>query len=69
MKPLTVERALAEASKAGCTFRLAGAGVVVRGLDQLPPSIADFLRAHRSDVFSHLGGDERDRPPLNCSNN
>jgi hypothetical protein len=32
MRPLTIERALAEAHKSGCVFRLAGAGVAVRGL-------------------------------------
>ena len=62
MRPLTVERALAEAHKAGCTFRLAGSGVAVRGLDRVPPFIADFLRSRREAVFAHLGGDERDHP-------
>jgi 3'-5' exonuclease len=63
-KPMTVERALAEAHKAGCVFRLAGAGIDVRGINRVPADIVTFLRANRELVFDHLGGNERDRPPL-----
>jgi hypothetical protein len=64
MRALTVERALAEANKAGCTFRLAGSGVAVRGLDQVPAFVRDFLRENRDGVFAALGGSEADRPCL-----
>ena len=63
-KPMTVERALAEAHKAGCVFRLAGAGIDVRGIHRVPADIVTFLRANRELVFDHLGGNERDRPSL-----
>ena len=43
-KPMTVERALAEAHKAGCAFRLAGVGVDVRGIDAVPADVVSFLR-------------------------
>lgn len=62
MKPLTIERALAEAHKSGAVFRLAGSGVAVRGLDRVPPFVASFLREHREGVFEALGGSEADRP-------
>jgi hypothetical protein len=64
MRALTIERALAEAHKAGCTFRLAGSGVAVGGLDRVPPFVADFLREHREGVFAALGGSEADKPSL-----
>ncbi len=64
MRPLTIERALAEAHKAGCVFRPAGSGVAVRNLDQVPAFVRDFLREHRDGVFDALGGSERDRPCL-----
>ena len=63
-KPMTVERALAEAHKAGCVFRLAGAGIDVRGINGVPADIVTFLRANRELVFDHLGGNQRDRPSL-----
>ena len=62
--PMTVERALAEAHKAGCVFRLAGAGIDVRGINAVPADIVTFLRGNRELVFAHLGGNERDRPSL-----
>jgi DNA polymerase I len=64
MRPLTIERALAEANRAGCIFRLSGSIVTVRGLDRLPIPVVDFLRQHRTEVFAHLGGDEHDRPAI-----
>jgi hypothetical protein len=63
-KPMTVERALAEAHKAGCAFRLAGVGVDVRGIDAVPADVVSFLRGNRELVFDHLGGNQRDRPSL-----
>src|SRR5512132_4287855 len=63
-KPMTVERALAEAQKAGCVFRLAGAGTDVRGIDGAPADIVTFLRGNRELVFDYLGGNQRDRPSL-----
>ena len=63
-KPMTVERALAEAHKAGCVFRLAGAGIEVRGINGVPADIVTFLRGNRELVFDYLGGNERDRPSL-----
>jgi hypothetical protein len=64
MRTFTVEHALAEAHKAGCVFRLAGASVEVRGLDKVPADTIVFLREHRAAVFAHLGGPEQDRPSL-----
>ena len=64
MRPLTIERALAEANKAGCTFRLDGSGVAVRGLEKVPAFVGSFLREHREGVFAALGGSEQDRPSL-----
>jgi 3'-5' exonuclease len=64
MRALTIERALAQAHKAGCMFRLAGAEVRVRGLDRVSPFVADFLRENREAVFTALGGSEHDRPCL-----
>src|SRR5512147_1401141 len=64
MRTFTVEHALAEAHKAGCVFRLAGASVEVRGLDKVPADAIAFLREHRAAVFAHLGGSEQDRPSL-----
>ena len=63
-KPMTVERALAAAHKAGCVFRLAGAGIDVRGINGVPADIVTFLRGNRELVFDYLGGNERDRPSL-----
>ena len=63
-KSMTVERALAEAHKAGCAFRLAGVGVDVRGIDAVPADVVSFLRGNRELVFDHLGGNQRDRPSL-----
>jgi hypothetical protein len=68
MRAITVERALAEAHKAGCAFRLAGSGVAVRGLDQVPAFVRDFLREHREGVFAALGGSEADRRASSCWN-
>ena len=64
MRTLTVERALAAAHEAGCSFRLAGASVEVSGLDKVPADTVAFLRDHRAAVFAHLGGSEQDRPSL-----
>ncbi len=64
MRTPTVERALAEAHKAGCVFRLVGASVEVRGLDKVPADVGTFLRGNREAVFPHLGGTERDRLSL-----
>jgi hypothetical protein len=64
MRTLTVERALAEAHKAGCVFRLAGDRVEVSGVDKVPADAIAILREHRAAVFAHLGGNELDRPNL-----
>jgi hypothetical protein len=64
MRTLTVERALAEAHKAGCVFRLAGDRVEVSGVDKVPANTIAILREHRAAVFAHLGGSEQDRPSL-----
>ena len=64
MKAPTISTALAAAHKAGCSFRIAGATVEVRGLDGVPADIVTFLRGNRELVFDYLGGNERDRPSL-----
>jgi DNA polymerase I-like protein with 3'-5' exonuclease and polymerase domains len=55
---------LAEARKAGATFRLSGAHIVAGPLDQVPPELQAGLRARRDELWSLLGGPAANQPPI-----
>jgi DNA polymerase I-like protein with 3'-5' exonuclease and polymerase domains len=55
---------LAEAKKAGATFRLSGADIIADHLEHLRPALHAGLRARRDELWALLGGTAADQPPL-----
>jgi hypothetical protein len=64
MRPLTLERALASAQEAGCTFRITGAHIEAVGISRVPNHIVAFLKHNRDAVYALLGGTAQDAPYL-----
>jgi DNA polymerase I-like protein with 3'-5' exonuclease and polymerase domains len=55
---------VAEARKAGTTFRLSGARISVDRLDLIRPELRDGLRARRDELWQLFGGPAAEQPPL-----